>query len=91
MYPSFARVAREEGFPEIAAIFEAIAVSEKQHEKRYNALLANIEAGRVFKREESVSWYCRNCGYRHEGKEAPERCPACDHPRAYFELLAENW
>ena len=91
MYPSFAKVAREEGFPEIAAIFEAIAVAEKQHEKRYNALLANIEAGCVFKREESVSWSCRNCGYRHEGKEAPERCPACDHPRAYFELLAENW
>jgi rubrerythrin len=72
MYPSFARIAREEGFGEIAAIFEAIAVAEKQHEKRYAAFLANIEANRVFKREENVSWYCRNCGYRHEGKEAPE-------------------
>ena len=91
MYPSFAKVAREEGFSQIADIFEAIAVSEKQHEKRFKALLDNIEADRVFKREQSVVWFCRNCGYRHEGAEAPESCPSCDHPRDYFELIAENW
>ncbi len=91
MYPSFAVTAREEGFPEIAAIFEAIAVAEKQHEKRYLDLKSNIEEGRVFKRDTKVTWRCRNCGYLHEGEEAPERCPACDHPRAHFELLGENW
>ena len=91
MYPSFAETAREEGFPEIAAIFEAIAVAEKQHEKRYLDLKSNIEEGRVFKRDTKVTWRCRNCGYLHEGEEAPERCPACDHPRAHFELLGENW
>ncbi|KPJ48653.1 MAG: rubrerythrin [candidate division Zixibacteria bacterium DG_27] len=91
MYPSFARVAREEGFKGIAKIFEAIAVAEKQHEKRYLGLLANVEAGTVFKKDRSVVWRCLNCGYLHEGKEAPEVCPACDHPRAYYELLCENW
>lgn len=91
MYPGFANVAREEGFDEIAGIFEAIAVAEKQHEKRYLDLLANIEAGTVFKKSESVVWRCRNCGYLHEGAEAPEVCPACVHPQAYFELLGENW
>jgi len=91
MYPNFAETANEEGFHEIAAVFSAIAVAEKQHEKRYLALLANIEAGRVFKREKPVVWICGNCGYRHEGTEAPETCPACAHPRAYFELLAENY
>ncbi len=91
MYPEFAKVAREEGFDGIAQVFEAIAVAEKQHEKRYNDLAANIENGRVFKREESVVWRCRNCGYLHEGNEAPEVCPACAHPQAYFELLGENW
>jgi len=91
MYPSFAGVAREEGFEDIAKIFEAIAVAEKQHEKRYLGLLANVEAGTVFKKEESVVWRCRNCGYLHEGTEAPEECPACNHPRAHFELLCENW
>lgn len=91
MYPSFARIARSEGFPAIAAIFEAIAVAEKQHEKRYLALRANIEAGRVFERSEKAVWRCRNCGYLHEGKAAPETCPACAHPRAHFELLGENW
>ncbi|HDM10276.1 MAG TPA: rubrerythrin family protein, partial [Desulfobacteraceae bacterium] len=82
MYPSFAKVAREEGFDAIAAVFEAIAVAEKQHEKRYNDLAANIEAGRVFKRDEEVVWRCRNCGYLHVGTEAPESCPACAHPQA---------
>jgi len=91
MYPGFAKAALEEGFDEIAAIFESIAVAEKQHEKRYNELQANIEAGRVFKRDKPTVWRCRNCGYVHEGPEAPEACPACAHPQAYFELLGENW
>lgn len=91
MYPSYAKVAREEGFDEIAGILESIAKAEKQHEKRYLGLLANLEAGTVFKKEKTVVWRCRNCGYVHEGKEAPEVCPACAHPRAYFELLTENW
>lgn len=91
MYPSFAKVAEQEGFPEIAAIFRAIAVAEKQHEKRYNDLAANIVGGRVFKREEKKRWRCLNCGYIHEGEEAPVQCPACAHPQAYFELLGENW
>ena len=91
MYPGFAKVAREEGFQEIAAVFESIAVAEKQHEKRYNDLRANIEAGRVFKRDEPVVWRCRNCGYIHEGTEAPTICPACAHPQAHFELLGENY
>jgi len=91
MYPGFAKVAREEGFPVIAAIFEAIAVAEKQHEKRYLDLKANIEAGRVFQREEQVTWRCRNCGYLHTGTKAVDKCPACDHPQAHFELLGENW
>jgi len=91
MYPGFAKVAEEEGFPEIANVFRAIAVAEKQHEKRYLALLENLEKGKVFKRERVVRWRCRNCGYIHEGTEAPEKCPACAHPRAYFELLGENY
>jgi rubrerythrin len=91
MYPGFAKVAREEGFPLLAVIFESIAVAEKQHEKRYLDLKANIEAGRVFQREEKVTWRCRNCGYIHTGTKAVEKCPACDHPQAHFELLGENW
>ena len=91
MYPEFAKTAREEGFETIASVFEAIAVAEKQHEKRYVDLAANIEAGRVFKRDEEVVWRCRNCGYIHKDNEAPEMCPACVHPQAHFELLGENW
>jgi rubrerythrin len=91
MYPEFAKTAREEGFDTIASVFEAIAVAEKQHEKRYVDLAANIEAGEVFKRDEKVTWRCRNCGYLHEGSEAPDVCPACDHPQAHFELLGEIW
>jgi len=91
MYPGFAKVAREEGFPEIAAAFEAIAIAEKQHGKRYTDLAENLEAGRVFRRNGKVVWRCRNCGYLHEAEEAPEVCPACLHPKAYFELLGENW
>jgi rubrerythrin len=91
MYPGFAKTAREEGFDEIADVFEAIAVAEKQHEKRYRDLKANIDSRRVFKRAEPVTWRCLNCGYLHQGTEAPEKCPACNHPRAHFELLGENW
>ncbi|MHC4598574.1 MAG: rubrerythrin [Planctomycetota bacterium] len=91
MYPSFAATAREEGFEEIAAVFEAIAVAEKHHEERFLGLRANVEAGTVFVKSEPVVWRCRNCGYLHEGTEAPEECPACVHPQAHFELLAENW
>ncbi len=91
LYPGFAAVAHEEGFDAVAMVFENISVAEKQHEKRYNDLAANIEAGRVFKRDAPVAWRCRNCGYRHEGTEAPEMCPACAHSQAHFELLGENW
>jgi rubrerythrin len=91
MYPGFAKTAREEGFNDIADVLEAIAVAEKQHEKRYLDLAANIEAARVFKRDEKVTWRCRNCGYLHEGNEAPDTCPACAHPQAHFELLGENY
>jgi len=91
MYPEFAKTARAEGFEAEAMIFEAIAVAEKQHEKRYLDLAANIEADRVFKRDASVTWRCRNCGYLYEGQEAPLTCPACAHPQAHFELLGENW
>jgi rubrerythrin len=91
MYKEFAEVARQEGFDAISSVFSAIAVAEKQHEKRYNDLRANIEGGRVFKREKKVVWRCINCGYLHEGTEAPKACPACAHPQSYFELLGENW
>ena len=91
MYPDFAKIAREEGLDEIASAFESIAVAEKQHEKRYLELAANIEAGRVFKKDKPVVWRCMNCGYLHTGTEALELCPACAHPQAYFELLGENW
>jgi rubrerythrin len=91
MYPGFAKVAREEGFDAVAAVFEAICVAEKQHEKRYNDLRANIEGGKVFKKDKKVVWRCINCGYLYEGEVAPKSCPACAHPQAYYELLAENW
>ncbi len=91
MYPAFAKVAREEGFPEVAAAFDAISIAEKQHGKRYTDLADNLDAGRVFRRDGKVVWRCRNCGYLHEAEEAPEVCPACLHPKAYFELLGENW
>ncbi len=91
LYPAFAKTAREEGFEAIAQVFEAVSVAERQHEKRYRDLAANIEAGRVFKRPASVVWRCRNCGYLHEASEAPAACPACAHPQAYFEILGENW
>jgi rubrerythrin len=91
LYPSFAKVAREEGFKDVAMVFGAISVAEKQHEKRYRDLARNIEKGWVFKRDQKVVWRCRNCGYLHEGPEAPDACPACVHPKAYYELLGENY
>ena len=91
MYPAFAEVADKEGFAEIAAVFRKIAVAEKWHEQRYVALAKNITEGAVFKREKPVRWVCRNCGYVHEGTEAPEQCPACAHPQSYYELEAANY
>jgi rubrerythrin len=91
MYPRFANVAREEGFEAVALVWDSIRIAEKQHEKRYLDLAGNIEAGRVFKRDQVVVWRCRNCGFLHEGLEAPAMCPACAHPQAHFELLGENW
>jgi len=91
MYPEFAKVAEEEGFHEIAVVFKAIGIAEKHHEKRFLALFENLEKGRVFKREKVVKWKCRNCGYVHEETEPPETCPSCAHPKAYFELLCENY
>lgn len=91
MYPSFAKVARSEGFDAIAKVFDAIAVAEKQHEKRYLALVKNLKDGTVFKKGKEVVWRCRNCGYLHKGKEAPLVCAACAHPQAHFEVLGENW
>ena len=91
LYPSFAKIAREEGFDRAADTWDAISVSERQHEKRYLELVANILADRVFKRENERIWRCINCGYVHTGTDAPDKCPACVHPRDFFELLAENW
>jgi rubrerythrin len=91
MYPGFAKIAREEGFARAADTWDAIGVSEKQHEKRYRDLAANIAADRVFARDRETVWRCRNCGYLHIGSEAPEKCPACVKPQGYFELLGENW
>jgi len=91
MYPDFAAVAGKEGFKQIASVFRAVAVAEKQHDKRYSQLAENLEKGRIFQRDQIVTWRCRNCGYLHRGKSAPEKCPACEHPQAFFELLAENW
>jgi len=91
MYPLFAKTAKEEGFDTVAIAFEKIAIAEKQHEKRFHDLLTNIENNTVFKKDKKVVWRCRNCGYLHEGYEAPDNCPACVHPKAHFEILAENW
>jgi rubrerythrin len=90
MYPEFERVAREEGFDEIADVFKAIAVAEADHETRFRKLRENIDKGLVFKRGGAVKWHCRNCGYIHEGDQAPEVCPACAHPRAFFELKCDG-
>jgi rubrerythrin len=91
MYPEFAKTAKEEGFNEIANAFQSIAVAEKQHEKRYLDLAKNILTDKVFKKDEAVVWRCINCGYLHQDKNAPEICPACNHPKAHFEVLAQNW
>lgn len=91
MYPSFAKIAHEEGYDAIATVFESIAVAEKQHAKRYEALAANIDAGTVFKKDTPTVWRCINCGYLYEGDSAPKACPACAHPQSYFEVLGENW
>ncbi len=91
MYPGFAKVAQQEGFGRVVETFEAVSVAERQHEKRYLELAANVKADRVFRREEEVVWRCLNCGYLHVHREAPEVCPACISPQGYFELLGENW
>jgi rubrerythrin len=91
LYPAFADVADDEGFPEIAAAFRAIASAEKRHETRYNKLAKNIEEGKVFVKDGDVQWKCGNCGYVHEGAEAPEECPACIHPQTFFELYVETY
>ena len=87
MYPEFAKIADEEGFPEIANVCRNIAVAEKMHEARYLKLLENLENGTVFEKAETVTWKCNNCGFIYEGTTAPERCPACDHPQAHFEVF----
>jgi rubrerythrin len=91
MYPGFAKVADEEGFSEIAAVFRKIAIAEARHRDRYIALKKNVDAGKAFKKDTKVRWVCRNCGYVHEGTESPKICPACDHPQAHFELEAANY
>ena len=91
MYPDFAKIAAEEGFPEVAQVFTSIAVAEQHHEKRYRALLANVEAGTVFKKDQPTAWVCQNCGYVHEGNEAPKFCAACSHPQAHFAVLSEQY
>jgi len=91
LYPGFAKKAREEGFEPVATLFEAVMVAEKQHARRYEKLLANIQRDRVFKSDTKTVWRCTNCGYLFEGIEAPKVCPACLHPQAYFELLGENY
>ena len=91
MYPDFAKVARQEGFDDIAKLFEGVAGIEKKHEERYLALLLNVDNGVVFSRDGDMIWKCRNCGYIHIGKAAPEVCPVCAHPKAYFEISAVNY
>jgi rubrerythrin len=91
LYKNFAEVAQEEGFPQIAAVFNAVCVAEKQHEKRYNKLRDNVLKGEVFKKQQKVIWACMNCGYIYEGEEPPKKCPACGYPQSYYELVRENW
>ena len=91
LYPSFADIAKEEGFKDVAAAFTSISVAEKQHEKRYLDLAKNIQEGKVFEKDEPTTWRCMNCGYVHEGKSAPDVCPACAHAQGHFEVLGENW
>jgi len=91
LYRNFSAIAGQEGFAEASQTFAQIAKVEKEHEARYLALLKNLQSGRVFQKDASIKWHCRNCGYVHEGKEAPEKCPVCSHPRAFFEVLAQNY
>jgi rubrerythrin len=91
LYPAFAAIAKEEGFPEVATAFTMIARAEKAHEERYLKLLENVRAQKVFKSEQPTRWKCRNCGYIHEGTEPPGKCPACQHPQEHFELQAQNY
>ncbi|MBW6486587.1 MAG: rubrerythrin family protein [Syntrophobacterales bacterium] len=91
IYADFAKTAKKEGFAEVARSFEQIGKVEKFHEERYRKLLANVESGKAFRKEEAVRWHCRNCGYIFEGKTPPKICPACQHPQAHFEVLAENY
>ena len=91
LYPEAAEIAEKEGFPEIAELYRNVSVAEKHHEERYLKLLQNINDGSVFKKSKSLKWKCRNCGFVHESAEAPEKCPACLHPRAYFEELSDNF
>ena len=91
IYPDFEKIAQKEGFPEIAKTFKEIGEVEEHHEQRYRALFKNIDTGKVFKKDKPVKWICRNCGYVHEGKEAPTSCPACHHPQSYYEVMAENY
>ena len=91
LYPNFAEVAEKEGFPEIANTFRMVAKVEEKHERRYRKLLANVKQGKVFKKDKVMMWKCRNCGHIHEGSEAPQKCPVCDHDRAYFEVWCENY
>ena len=91
MYPEFAATARKEGFNQIADVFDAISIAEKHHENRYNAMIKNINEGKVFKKDGVAIWVCQNCGFLHEGNEAPDICPACAHPKAYFMIHNENW
>jgi len=91
LYQNFSEVAGKEGFVEASQTFAQIAKVEKEHEARYLGLLKNLQEGKVFKKDASIRWHCRNCGYVHEGKEAPDKCPVCSHPRAFFEVLAENY
>ncbi len=91
MYPRMAKEAREEGFEEIAVLFEGVAAIEKEHEERYNALLTNMQDAKVFKKDTETEWICSNCGHIHVGTEAPQVCPVCSHPRAHFEVRAKNY
>jgi rubrerythrin len=91
LYQNFAEIAKQEGFTDAYQAFSQIAKAEKYHEARYRALLKNVQEGKVFKKDSTVKWHCRNCGYVHEGKEAPDKCPVCAHPKGFFEVLAENY
>lgn len=91
MYPEFARIAEEEGFTDVARVFRTICVAEKYHEDRFKALIRNMEHDQVFRKDETVVWVCRNCGYNHKGTEALKECPACSHSQAHFEVMATNW